>query len=106
MELSDIPVLGKYVPLAMAIAFVVQAFRSVPKLETFFTEGTVGKIVLRSLPLALGLAAAFAMKAWGGEDGEPLVRGICAGGMSGYVYDLYVKLMKKKSDAVQPPPAK
>ncbi len=103
MELAELPAISKYLPLALAIAFIVQGVKSIPYFESWFAPGPDGKTpkagatLMLVLPFALGLTATYAMSA-AGDNGDPFIRGICAGGMSSFVYDIYTKLMKKKSD--------
>lgn len=109
MELADIPVLSKYVPLALCIAFVVQGVKNFPYLDKFFAPGPDGslarpaKAVVLALPFVLGIAAGYLLNS-AGDNGDPLIRGICAGGMSTFIYDIYTKLMRKKSDGVDQGP--
>jgi riboflavin transporter FmnP len=108
MDLTDIPALVKYFPLALAVAFIIEAVKQIPYVEHLFYNGNkIGKTIMLFLPFALGIAGAFVMKAYG-EPGDPLIRGICAGGLSTLLYDMYKNAVAKKAlpgDNSTPPKA-
>lgn len=94
MELLSIAAFAKLIPLAFAVAFLVQALKDKTALGDWFYGPRLGKVTLLFLPFILGLAGATVLH-FTGFLPEFLISGFCAGGLSSLAYDVTQKAKKK-----------
>lgn len=113
MEFAALPFFGKFAAVAVAVALIIEMIKKVPYFDKFFFDLVVvppqdgkpagvkkdltrrGKTVLLVLPFVLGILGAFILFKLGLVN-EFIVGGVCAGGLSGFGYDIVKNTLSKK----------